>query len=235
MSVKGDMNVMQQDLWRPTPSLSGRRTGAWVLAVLVTLAGGGKTGTSAQSPGPPVLSGWWTLQESTGDLPDQAVRAFDGSAVSSATIEIEEAGGSVTVRRITPNAVVLRVMLLQAGDRDAAAVRGAVLTARAEWQSRTLAARGEVTIKQGFLKRRVAYEEEWRVSEGERTLRVMLSVKTPFGVKRRTQVFVRDESHDLNGGRAASQGAVGGSKKFGVEVNVCSHSMRRDDGIGESI
>lgn len=93
--MKGDVNVMQQDPRRPTPSLSGRHTGPWVLAVLVTLAGGGMTGTSAQSPGTPTLSGSWTLQESTGDLPDQAGRAFDGSAVSTATIEIKEAGGSV--------------------------------------------------------------------------------------------------------------------------------------------
>lgn len=188
--MKDEMDVMQQDVRRPTRSFSGRGTGIRVLAVLVTLASGA-TAAAAQSPGPPALSGLWTLQESTGDLPDQAVRAFDGSAVSTATIEIQEAGGSVTVRRITPHAVVLRVMLLQPDDRDAAAGRGAVLTARAEWQSRTLAARGEVTIRQGFLKRRVPYEEEWRVDEGERTLTVMLSVKTPLGVKRRTQVFVR--------------------------------------------
>ncbi len=233
--MKGDVNVVQQDPRRPTPSLSGRHTGPWVLAALVTLAGGGMTGTSAQSPGTPTLSGSWTLQESTGDLPDQAVRAFDGSAVSTATIEIKEAGGSVTVRRITPHAVVLRVMLLQAGDRDAAAIRAAVLTARAQWQDRTLAARGDVTIKQGFLRRRVPYDEEWRVGEGERTLTVTLSVKTPLGVKRRTQVFVREESHGLNGGRAASDATVGGSKKFSIDVNLSSHSARRNDGIGESI
>lgn len=94
------MNVTQQDLRRPTPSLSGRRSGLWVLAVLVTLAGGGMTGTSAQSPGTPTLSGSWTLQESTGDLPDQAVRAFDGSAVSTATIDVEQADGSVTVHHV---------------------------------------------------------------------------------------------------------------------------------------
>jgi hypothetical protein len=189
--MKDEMDVMQQDVRRPTRSFSGRRTGIRVLAVLVTLAASGATTAAAQAVAPPSLSGSWTLQESTGDLPDQAVRAFDGSAVSTATIDIEEAGGSVTVRRITPHAVVLRVMLLQAGERDAAAIQGAVLTARAQWQARTLAARGDVTIKQGFLKRRVPYEEEWQVGDGERTLTVTLSVKTPLGVKRRTQVFVR--------------------------------------------
>ncbi len=229
------MDVMQQDARRPTRSLSGRRTGIRMLAVLVTLAGGGRTIAAAQPVSPPSLSGSWTLQESTGDLPDQAVRAFDGSAVSTATIEIEQAGGSVTVRRITPHAVVLRVMLLQAGDRDAAALRGAVLTARARWQDRALTARGDVIIKQGLLKRRVPYEEEWRVGERERTLTVTLSVQTPLGVKRRTQFFVRDGSHGLNGGLDASDATLGRSKKFGLEVNISSHSTRRDDGIGESI
>lgn len=190
---EGDMNVMQQDLRRPTPSLSGRRPGPWVLAVLLTLAGGGMTEMSAQSPGPPAISGAWTLQESTGDLPDQAVRAFDGSAVFTATIDVRQADGSLTVRRITPPAVLLRVMLLQAGERDSEAIQGAVLTTRAQWQDRTLVARGDITIKQGFLKRRVPYEEEWRVDEGQQTLTVLLSVKTPLGVKRRTQVFVRGD------------------------------------------
>lgn len=188
------MDVMQQDVRRPTPSFSRRCTGIRVLAVLVTLAASGATIAAAQPVAPTSLSGSWTLQASTSDLPDQAVRAFDGSAVSTATIEIEEAGGAVTVRRITPNAVVLRVMLLQAGERDAAAIQGAVLTARAQWQARTLAARGEITIKQGFLKRRVPYEEEWQVGDGERTLTVTLSVKTPLGAKRRTQVFVRRDA-----------------------------------------
>lgn len=183
---------MQQGVRRPTRP--GWCTGIWMVSVFLVLAGGGGTIAAAQSGAPPSLSGSWTLQESAGDLPDQAVRAFDGSAVSTATIEISEAGGSISVRRITPHAVLLRVLLLPAGEREGAAFHGAVLTARAQWQDRTLAARGDVTIKQGFLKRRVPYDEEWRVGEGERTLTVTLSVKTPLGVKRRTQVFVRRDA-----------------------------------------
>lgn len=189
--MKGGMDVMQQDVGRPMGSLSGRRTGLRMLAVLVTLAGGGTTIAAAQPLASPSFSGSWALQQSTGDLPDQAVRAFDGTAVDTATIDVQQADGSLVVRRITPHAVLLRVILLQAGERDSEAIQGAVLTARAQWQGRTLVARGDVTVKQGLLKRRVPYEEEWRVDEGDRTLTVVLSVKTPLGVKRRTQVFVR--------------------------------------------
>ncbi len=162
----------------------------WVVALAV--AGLGIATASAQPAAPSNLAGAWTLQESTGNLPDQAVRAVDGVTESGGpvAIRIEQTDASVTVRRLGSDATVLRVMVV-AAPADAEAPRAGLPRLRAEWREGTLIARGDVTVKRGFLKRRVPFEERWQLDEAGSRLTVTMTLMTPLGARQRTQIFVR--------------------------------------------
>lgn len=138
------------------------------------------------------LSGSWTLKESTGSLPEQAVRIIDGpTSTAPDTIRIEQTTAYVRVRRVSQDAALLRVMFLGTGEPDAPTAEGALLTGRAEWRDRTLFSHGTLAVKQGFVKRRVTFEEQWRLGAEGNTVTVVISMKTPLGLKTRTQVYVR--------------------------------------------
>lgn len=138
------------------------------------------------------LSGSWTLKESTGSLPEQAVRIIDGpTSTAPDTIKIEQTTAYVRVRRVSQDAALLRVMFLGTGEPDAPTAEGALLTGRAEWRDRTLFSHGTLAVKQGFVKRRVTFEEQWRLGAEGNTVTVVISMKTPLGLKTRTQVYVR--------------------------------------------
>ncbi len=168
----------------------GPRAGRWVLAL--ALAGLGVAAASGQPVASSNLSGTWTLQESTGYLPDQAVRAVDGvtASVAPVAIQIEQTDASVTVRRIGSDAAVLRVMVVAMPADDVAPGAGLPRT-RAEWREGTLIARGDVTVKQGFVKRRVPFEERWQLDAARSRLTVTMTLTTPRGARQRTQVFLR--------------------------------------------
>jgi hypothetical protein len=145
------------------------------------------------------LSGLWTLKESTGNLPEEAVRVIDGPRTSTAphTIQVEQTHAYVRVRRVSQDAVLLRVMSLGTGEPDAPAAEGALLTGRAEWRDRTLISHGTLAVKQGFVRRRVTFEEEWRLGAEGSTVTVVIRMKTPLGLKTRTQVYVRVTEKNL--------------------------------------
>jgi len=166
----------------------------WLVAlVLAVLMGAGPAADSARvAVAPDDLSGSWTLKESTGSLPQQAVRVIDGpKSTAPDMIEIEHTAAYVKVRRVSQDAVLLRVMSLGAGEPDARLAEGALLTGRAEWRDRTLFSHGTLAVRQGFVKRRVAFEEQWRLGAEGNTVTVVINMQTPLGLKTRTQVYVR--------------------------------------------
>jgi hypothetical protein len=173
----------------------------WLVAlVMAVLMGAGAAAESARVAGAADdLSGLWTLKESTGNLPDQAARVIDGPRTSTAlhTIEVEQTDAYVRVRRVSQDPVVLRVMFLGAGEPDGRAAEGALVTGRAEWRNRTLFSNGTLAVKQGFVKRRVTFEEQWRLGAEGSTVTVVISMKTPLGVKTRTEVYVRGIEKNL--------------------------------------
>jgi hypothetical protein len=177
-------------------------TGGWWLVALVmaVLMGAGPAAEPARAAvASDDLSGLWTLKESTGNLPDQAARVIDGPRTPTAphTIEVEQTDAYVRVRRVSQDPVVLRVMFLGAGEPDGRAAEDALVTGRAEWRNRTLFSNGTVAVKQGFVKRRVTFEEQWRLGGEGSTVTVVISMKTPLGVKTRTQVYVRGTEKNL--------------------------------------
>jgi hypothetical protein len=164
-----------------------------LLLLLLTLTGASVAAGAAQQGTLPTLSGAWRLHETSGELPEQAVRALDGRGDSPAsdTIQIDQTEADVTVRRLGTPPVLLRVMPFSANAVEHQVPGGGSLRARAEWRDRALVATGQVAVKQGLLKRHVPFEEVWQTDEGGRTLTVTTTLKTPLGVKRRTQVFIR--------------------------------------------
>jgi hypothetical protein len=135
----------------------------------------------------------WRLHETSGELPEQAERALDGSGDSPAgvTIQIDQTEADVTVRRLGTSPVLLRVMAFSTDAIAHQVPGGGSVRARTEWRDRALVATGQVTVKQGFLKRHVPFEEVWQIDDGGRILTVTTTLKTPLGVKRRTQAFTR--------------------------------------------
>jgi hypothetical protein len=87
--------------------------------------------------------------------------------------------------------MLLRVMPFSANAIEHQVPGGGRLRVRAEWRDRAVVAAGQAAVKQEFLKRNVPFEEVWQIDEAGRTLTVTTTLKTPVGVKRRTQVFVR--------------------------------------------
>ena len=177
------------------------RKWGWLVALLVaSLMGVGLAAESARvALASGDLSGSWTLKESTGNLPEQAVRVIDGRRTSIAlyTIEIDETDAYVRVRRVSQEPALLRVMFLGTGEPDARIAEGALLTGRAEWRNGTLFSQGNLAVKQGFMKRRVTFEEQWRLGAEGSTVTVVISMKTPLGLKTRTQVYVRVADKNL--------------------------------------
>lgn len=173
---------------RRAPRASRRRQHGG-LVLLLLLAG---ASIAAARQGAPPLSGLWRLHETRGDLPEQARRALDGNTDgdASVTIQVEQTAADVTVRRGNP-AVLLRVMPFSGKSLDHQVPGGGLLRGHAEWRDGTLVANGRVAVKRGLLKRDVAFEEGWQVDEAGQTLTVTAILKTPVGVKRRTQVFIR--------------------------------------------
>lgn len=107
-------------LW--TASSGRRQANRWLL-LLLTLTGASVAIGAAQQGALPTLSGVWRLHETFGELPEQAVRALDGTGDSPANaIEHQVPGGGR-------------------------------LRARAERRDRALVATGQVAVKQGFLTR----------------------------------------------------------------------------------
>ena len=183
---------MQERRARWTASSGPRQ--AHRLLLLLILTGTDIAAGAAQQEAPRTLSGVWRLHETRGELPEQAVRALDGKADGGATvtIQVEQAAADVTVRRLGAPPVLLRVMPLSANAVDHQVPGRGLMSGRAEWKADgALVANGHVTVKQGFLKRRVPFEEEWQLDEGGRMLTVTITLKTPLGEKRRTQVFMR--------------------------------------------
>jgi hypothetical protein len=135
----------------------------------------------------------WRLHETSGELPEQADRALDGTgdSPSSVTIHIDQTAADVTVRRLGNPPALLRVMPFSAHAIEHQVPGGGRLRARAQWRDRALVATGQVAVKQGILTRHVPFEEVWQIDEGGRTLTMTTTLKTPLGVKRRTQVFMR--------------------------------------------
>lgn len=183
---------------------SARVAGAWcrwlVAFVAAALVGSGPAAASAGVVAVLAdLSGSWTLKESTGSLPERAVRVLDGSQASTApfTIEIDQTEALVTVRRVGQDPALLRFMSLGTGGPDAPAADGARLTGRAEWRDRTLFLHGTLAVKQGFVKRRITFEEQWRLGAEGRTVTVVITMKTPLGLKTRTQVYIRETEKNL--------------------------------------
>jgi hypothetical protein len=164
--------------------------GKLTLALLVLTVGSGVAAAwgATQSE----LAGAWRLQKTTGDLPDQAARAFDGEndGGDGMTIRIDWTDDAVTVRRLGRSPMILRALSLSAepGPRPPG---GGALNAHAEWRDGALVASGHITAKRGFIKRNVPFEEVWRAHESGRRLSVTTTLKTPLGVKRRTQLFER--------------------------------------------
>ncbi|MDP2052819.1 MAG: hypothetical protein Q8L75_04215 [Acidobacteriota bacterium] len=171
-----------------------RTGGQWLVTIVMAVVmGAGPAADSARvAAASDDLSGSWTLKESTGSLPEQAVRVIDGpTATAPDTIRIEQTTTHVRVRRVSQGAALLRVMFLGTGEPDAPTAEGALLTGRAEWRDRTLFSHGTLAVKQGFVKRRVTFEEQWRLGAEGNTVTVVISMKTPLGLKTRTQVYVR--------------------------------------------
>ncbi len=121
------------------------------------------------------------------------MRALDGKAEGSAsvTIQVDQTSADVSVRRLGTPPVLLRILPFSADAIEHQVPGGGLVSGRAEWKDGALVANGHVTVKQGFLKRRVPFEEGWQLDEGGRMLTVTIILKTPLGVKRRTQVFMR--------------------------------------------
>ncbi len=158
-----------------------------VLAVASGVAAAGQGGTQSG------LAGVWRLQETTGELPDQAARALDGEndGGDGMTIRIDQTDDAVTVRRLGRSPMILRALSLAVEPGGRRAPGGGALNGHAEWRDRALVASGHITAKRGFIKRNVPFEEVWRADESGRRLSVTTTLKTPLGVKRRTQVFER--------------------------------------------
>lgn len=193
------MGLDQRRKWR---SVWVAGTGCqWLFAlVMAVLMGAGLPAEPARvAVASDDLSGLWTLKESTGNLPEQAVRVIDGPRTSTAphTIAVEQTDDYVRVRRVSQDATLLRVMSVGTGEPDAPTAEGALLTGRAEWRDRTLFSHGTLAVKQGFVKSRVTFEEQWRLGAEGSTVTVVISMKTPLGVKTRTQVYVRGTEKNL--------------------------------------
>lgn len=172
--------------------VSSRRVStAWRLLLVMTTAS--VVVSAAQDEKVPTIAGMWRLHETAGELPEQAARALDGKTDAGliVTIRIDQTNGAVTVRRLRDPAALLRVMSLAAEASEHQVPGGGALKVRAEWRDRALVVKGHLEVKQGFLKRNVPFEEVWQLEEAGRTLRVTTVLKTPLGVKRRTQVFAR--------------------------------------------
>lgn len=172
---------------------------AWVVSVALLAAS--TTGGTAQERRAEPLIGSWRLQETSGELPAQAARVLDGETGTGAetAIRIDQAGAFVTVRRVAPAATVLRTLALAPATGDPQAAGGGALRMQAAWRDQTLVAEGHMTVKQGFLKRTVPVEEAWHVDPAGRTLTVTTTLKTPLGVKQRTQVFARTAEGEPEG------------------------------------
>lgn len=106
--------------------------------------------------------------------------------------------------RPNPRRSLLRVMSFSAGRSEHQVPGGGLLKGRAEWPDRAVVADGQVAVKQGLLKRNVPFEEVWQLDEAARTLTVITTLKTPLGVKRRTQVFTRVTEDAPRDGEARS-------------------------------
>ncbi len=173
----------------PDVNAKSQLPGKLMLALLVLIVGSAvaAAGGAPQSG----LAGTWRLQETTGDLPDQAARAFDGEngGGDGMTIRIDRTDDAVTVRRLGRSPVILRT--LSFGMEPAPRTSGGALNAHAEWRDGVLVASGHITAKRGFIKRNVPFEEVWRADGSRRRLSVTTTLKTPLGVKRRTQLFER--------------------------------------------
>jgi hypothetical protein len=176
-----------------------------LLGLVLTLTGAGIAAGAAQQEAPRTLSGVWRLRETRGELPEQAVRALDGKTDGGATvtIQVEQTAADVTVRRLGTPPVLLRIMSWSAEAIDHQVPSGGLMSGRAEWKDGALVANGHVTVKQGFLRRRVPFEEAWQLDAGGRMLTVTITLKTPLGVKRRTQLFMR-VTEDASGAGAES-------------------------------
>lgn len=176
-----------------------------VLALLLLTVASGAVG-AAQGGTQPTLAGIWRLHETVGELPEQAARALEGKmdAGVSVTIRIDQTDAAVTVRRLGDSEALLRVMSLAADAIEHQVPGGGVLRGRAEWRDRAVVATGHVAVKQGMLKRNVPFEEVWQLDEAGRTITVTTTLKTPLGVKRRTQVFRRVTEEPPGAGEPAS-------------------------------
>jgi hypothetical protein len=117
---------------------------------------------------------------------------------------------SVRAEAMDEDAALLRVMFLGTGEPDAPTAEAALLTGRAEWRDRTLFSHGTLAVKQGFVKRRVTFEEQWRLGAEGNTVTVVISMKTPLGLKTRTQVYVRVIEQNLSLLRSAHPNGLRG-------------------------
>lgn len=175
--------------------------GGWVVFVMLVLTVGGGAATAGRNGAQPALAGVWRLDQTTGELPDQAARALDGEtdARRGMTIRIEQTDASIEVRRLGGPEVLLRAMSFVSEAPSDGRKHGNVLRGHAEWRDGALLANGHITGTRGFIKRQVPVEELWSLEESGRALRVTTTLKTPLGVKRRTQVFVRATSSTPTG------------------------------------
>jgi hypothetical protein len=188
-----DTRGMQPHRTHDAGPSAGRRAWAWPFVLLVLGAGPVGVQAAAQTGISPTLSGTWRLHESAGDLPGRAARALDGSADTDrdVTIQVDQADGRITVHRLEEPPALLRVMTIAAATIQHQVPRGGPLDGRAERRNGVLVSHGDVAVRQGLLRRQVPFEETWEVGDGGRMLTVTTMLKTPFGVKRRTQVFTR--------------------------------------------
>jgi hypothetical protein len=181
-----------------------------LLGLLLTLAGATIAAGAGRQEPPGTLSGVWRLHETRSELPEQAVRALDGKAEgrASVSIQVHQTTADVSVHRLDTPPVLLRILPFSANAIEHQVPSGGLMSGRADWNDRTLVANGHVAVKQGFLKRNVPFEEVWQLDEGGRMLTVTIVLKTPLGVKRRTQVFMRVEDAPAGEGRVAGDPAT---------------------------
>lgn len=190
---------------RWTASSGGRLARGVRLGLLLTLGGASIAAGAAQQEAPRTLSGLWRLHDTRGELPEQAMRALDGKTDGGAlvTIQVDQTAADVTVHRLGTPPVRLRILPLSADAIEHQVPSGGLMSGRAAWKDGALVANGHVTVKQGLLTRRVPFEEGWQLDESGGMLTVTIILKTPLGVKRRTQVFMR-VTEDASGAGAKS-------------------------------
>jgi hypothetical protein len=139
-----------------------------------------------------VFVGRWTLMSVTGDVSDRMARAVEGrpTPAPGTTIAIDASSGALTARR-AETGTPFRILAVTETDARQEIPDGGILTAHVSLDGREIAVVGRLAVRQGLLTRTVPFDERWRVDAAGRRLDVVLTLRTPMGVKQRTLTFER--------------------------------------------